>query len=77
MFIKMLAFKEARVQPVIESFKKDLKGATAIEYGLIAGGISLVIVASVFAFGGSLSTVFEKMKVSMASAAGKVGTTTP
>ena len=72
MFIKMLAFKEAHVQPVIESFKKDLKGATAIEYGLIAGGISLVIVAAVFAFGGSLGTVFTKMKVAMSSAAGKV-----
>jgi pilus assembly protein Flp/PilA len=72
MFIKMLAFKEARIQPVIESFKKDMSGATAIEYGLIAGGISLVIVAAVFAFGGSLSTVFTKMKVTMSSAAGKV-----
>ncbi|MDB5490411.1 MAG: hypothetical protein JWO78_260 [Micavibrio sp.] len=72
MFIKMLAFKEAYVQPVIESFKKDMRGATAIEYGLIAGGISLVIVAAVFAFGTSLGSVFTKMQKTMSSAAGKV-----
>jgi pilus assembly protein Flp/PilA len=34
-------------------------GATAIEYGLIAAGISLVIVGAVFAFGGDLSALFS------------------
>lgn len=34
-------------------------GATAIEYGLIAAGISLVIVGSVFAFGGDLNALFS------------------
>ena len=34
------------------------KGATAIEYGLIAAGISLVIAASIFAFGDELNTLF-------------------
>jgi pilus assembly protein Flp/PilA len=72
MLNRICAFTEAYVKPAVDSFKKDIKGATAIEYGLIAGGISLVIVAAVFAFGGSLSTVFDKMKVTMSSAAGKV-----
>lgn len=71
MFTQMLAFKEARVQPVIESFKKDISGATAIEYGLIAGGISLVIVAAVFAFGSDLKGLFETMGSKMSSAAAK------
>jgi pilus assembly protein Flp/PilA len=69
MFIKMWAFKEAYVQPYIEDFKKDLEGATAIEYGLIAGGISLAIVAAVFAFGGSLKGLFSTIAGKMGDAA--------
>jgi len=68
MFIKMLAFKEAYVQPHIEAFKKDLRGATAIEYGLIAGGISLAIVAGVFAFGSSLRELFTTLATKMGEA---------
>jgi pilus assembly protein Flp/PilA len=40
-------------------------GATAIEYGLIAGGISLAIVAAVFAFGSDLRSVFNTLGSSM------------
>ena len=40
------------------SWWKDSSGATAIEYGLIAAGISLVIAASIFAFGDELNTLF-------------------
>ncbi len=42
----------------IHAFVLKLDGATAIEYGLIAGGISLAIIAVVFAFGTDLRTVF-------------------
>ena len=47
----------------IQSYWLHLDGATAIEYGLIAGGISLAIVASVFTFGDSLANVFVAMVV--------------
>ena len=47
-------------------------GATAIEYGLIAGGISLAIVAAVFAFGTQLQLVFSTIASKMASAAANV-----
>lgn len=50
MLIKLLAFKNA--------YLKNEDGATAIEYALIAAGISLAIVASVFAFGDELETLF-------------------
>ena len=33
-------------------FTDDESGATAIEYGLIAGGIAIAILATVFALGG-------------------------
>ncbi|PJB71922.1 MAG: Flp family type IVb pilin [Alphaproteobacteria bacterium CG_4_9_14_3_um_filter_47_13] len=56
----------------IQAYLADKDGATAIEYGLIAGGISLAIVAAVFAFGDDLQTVFSTMATKMESAAGKV-----
>ena len=40
------------------SFLKDESGATAIEYGLIAAGISVVIISSVNAIGSTLNAKF-------------------
>lgn len=60
----------AKAQAFIES--KD--GATAIEYGLIAGGISLAIVASVFLFGDRLSSIFSTMAGAMSAAEANVTT---
>lgn len=40
------------------AFLKDESGATAIEYGLIAAGISVVIIAAVGSVGDSLNTTF-------------------
>ncbi len=41
------------------AFLKDELGATAIEYGLIAAGISVVIIASVNAIGSTLNSKFQ------------------
>jgi pilus assembly protein Flp/PilA len=41
----------------LKSYLKCHKGATAIEYGLIAAGIALAISASVFFFGDAVSTL--------------------
>jgi pilus assembly protein Flp/PilA len=43
------------------AFLRDESGATAIEYALIAGGISIVIVAAVQAIGTSLNTTFSSV----------------
>ena len=40
------------------AFLKNESGATAIEYGLIAAGISVVIIAAVNTVGSSLNTTF-------------------
>ena len=40
----------------LQRFIRDESGATAIEYGLIAAGISVVIIAAVQAVGTALST---------------------
>jgi pilus assembly protein Flp/PilA len=49
----------------VHAFIISNDGATAIEYGLIAGGISLAIVAAVFAFGTDLRNVFNTLGSSM------------
>ncbi len=43
---------------LVKSFWQEEEGVTAIEYGLIAALIALVIVAGVSAAGGSLNTLF-------------------
>ena len=40
-------------------FAEDDGGATAIEYGLIAGLIAVGIIAALMAFGGSVSGMFN------------------
>lgn len=57
---------------MIEAYKKDIDGATAIEYGLIAAGISLAIAAVVFAFGDDLTDLFDTMGDTLVSAEGEV-----
>lgn len=46
-------------------FLSDQSGATAIEYGLIAAGISLVIIAAVNAIGTTLNTSFATISASL------------
>ncbi len=59
----------------LQAFLADKDGATAIEYGLIAGGISLAIVAAVFAFGDDLEVMFNTIGDAMNNAAANVETT--
>ena len=42
-------------------FAKDESGATAIEYGLIAAGISVAIIGIVFIIGTQLTTLFTNV----------------
>lgn len=49
-----------------QSFVLCDKGATAIEYGLIAAGIAVAISAAVFAFGSSLNTLFSGLSSTIA-----------
>ena len=46
---------------LLARFVKDESGATAIEYGLIAAGISLAIIAAVNGLGSSLSSKFSSI----------------
>ncbi len=44
---------------ILQKFLKDESGATAIEYGLIAALIAVVIITAVTAVGTQLSTTFN------------------
>jgi pilus assembly protein Flp/PilA len=45
----------------IIAFLKNESGATAIEYGLIAAGISIAIIATVFTLGTQLNDTFTSV----------------
>jgi len=45
----------------IKRFFRDDSGATAIEYGLIAAGISVAIITVVLSIGTSLNTTFNSV----------------
>ena len=49
----------------LTKFWKDQSGATAIEYGLIAAGISIAIIAAVQATGTSLKTTFTSVSTAL------------
>jgi pilus assembly protein Flp/PilA len=49
-------------------FLKDQSGATAIEYGLIAAGISVAIIAVVNSLGSQLNTTFSTVSSQLATA---------
>jgi pilus assembly protein Flp/PilA len=50
---------------LLTRFAKDESGATAIEYGLIAGLISVVIIGSVTAVGTQLDAKFTAIKTAL------------
>jgi pilus assembly protein Flp/PilA len=49
----------------LSRFKRDASGATAIEYGLIAGLISVVIIGAVTLVGTNLSATFQSIAGSL------------
>jgi pilus assembly protein Flp/PilA len=56
---------ELDMKNLIARFVKDESGATAIEYGLIAAGISLAIIAVVNGLGTNLNTKFSNINSSL------------
>ena len=47
---------------LLKSFLRDESGATAIEYGLIAAGISVAIITVVGGLGTKLNSTFTSVK---------------
>jgi pilus assembly protein Flp/PilA len=53
------------MKKILKDFVADESGATAIEYGLIAAGISLAIIAVVNGLGTKLNTKFTAINNSL------------
>ena len=49
----------------VKRFVRDESGATAVEYGLIAAGISVAIIAVVQGLGSKLGTTFTSVQNSL------------
>ncbi len=56
--VSLVAFAQDRL-------KKDEKGATAVEYGLMVGLIAVVIIVAVTALGGKLNGLFTSISGSL------------
>ena len=53
------------MRKILLNFCKDESGATAIEYGLIAALIAVVIITGVTAVGTNLSTTFTNLSTTL------------
>jgi pilus assembly protein Flp/PilA len=56
---------ELEMTNFVKRFMKDESGATAIEYGLIAAGISVAIIAVVQGLGSKLNTTFTSVQTAL------------
>jgi pilus assembly protein Flp/PilA len=65
--LKVIPITEAtgQMSAFIRHFFRDERGATAIEYGLIAAGISVAIIAVVQSVGSSLNTTFTSVATAL------------
>jgi pilus assembly protein Flp/PilA len=60
-----LFYQEVTLKRVLARFLADQSAATAIEYGLIAAGISLAIIAAVNGLGTNLNASFTTINTSL------------
>jgi len=56
---------ESAMKSLLKRFIRDQAGATAIEYALIASGISIVIVGAATAVGASVSNKYSTVASSL------------
>ena len=60
--VMLVSFARVFSGPVARQFIEDESGATAIEYGLIAAGISVAIIAVVQGLGSKLNSTFTAVQ---------------
>lgn len=56
------AIERSKLHGAVRLFVADERGATAIEYALVAAGISIAIVAVVPEIGSAVATMFSEVK---------------
>ena len=70
--LKMYVEAKNRIH-ALKSYMQDAKGATAIEYGLIAAGIAVAIIVAVFALGDELEAFFNAIQSQLAGRRSQIG----
>jgi len=65
LLLEYFKIAEAKVKRIVFQFLSDEAGATAIEYGLIAAGISIAIIATVNGLGTNLNNMFTSVNNSL------------
>ena len=65
LWIVGLIGKGHAMRNLLAKFVKDDTGATAIEYGLIAAGISVAIIVALQATGSALNTTFTSVSTAL------------
>ncbi len=63
--ILLLTTRRLALRNMFWKFWRNQSGATAIEYGLIAAGIALAIIAAVNGLGSTLNTNFNSINSSL------------
>ena len=57
-----------RLATKIRMLRDDRRGATAVEYGIIAAGISVAIIGSLTVVGNEVSTIYNTISTAVSSA---------
>jgi pilus assembly protein Flp/PilA len=56
------------MRALLKTISRDKKGVTAIEYGLIAGAIAIVIIVGVQLLGTNLAALFNQLATTIGGA---------
>jgi pilus assembly protein Flp/PilA len=63
--VRIIKLEELLMNKLVARFVKDESGVTAIEYGLIAAGISVAIIAVVQGLGTNLKNTFQSVSTAL------------
>jgi len=61
----MLQFSTRAIRTTFQRFLRDARGATAIEYAIIASGISIAIVATIVGLGASVKGLYTTVAATL------------
>ncbi len=63
-----LSLGSSRAVTTLRRFAADQKGATAVEYGLLVGALSVAIMGTIFSLGTNIrTTLYEKISSALSS----------
>jgi len=61
----MLQFSTRAIQTTFQRFLRDARGATAIEYAMIASGVSIVIAATIVGLGANVKGFYTTVAAAL------------